>query len=74
MPSPHYLIRLTPLYRRPELLPLLKPEYVAKKIVHAIRTNKEMVMLPRFTQLAPFVRALCPVSIQDEMNVWLGSS
>jgi len=40
------------------LLPILPPEYVAKKIVTAIRRNRRRLVLPRFVYVAPALRLL----------------
>ncbi len=44
------------------LLPILEPEYVARRIVRAIRRDRRRLVLPRFALVAPPLRALPPVA------------
>lgn len=44
--------------RFPWLLPILSPEYVAKKIVKAIERNQRRLVMPRFVYIAPLLRLL----------------
>uniref|UniRef100_A0A914VE52 Epidermal retinol dehydrogenase 2 n=1 Tax=Plectus sambesii TaxID=2011161 RepID=A0A914VE52_9BILA len=46
----------------PNLLPLLKPEYVVDRIMEAILTNAPMLMLPRFAYFVAFFKGLLPVN------------
>ena len=50
--------------RIPFLLPVLKPEYVSKKIVRAIGKNQKQLLLPRMLYTIPLLRLL-PVSTFD---------
>ena len=51
----------------PALLPILKPETVADKIVEAIKAGKERLVLPPFAALAGFI-ANAPVPIADRVE------
>lgn len=42
------------------LLPLLKPEYVARRILGAVEANRARLVMPRFLLLLPLVRLLPP--------------
>lgn len=39
-------------FRWPHLLPILDPEYVAEKIITAVRQNQEVLLIPRFFYVA----------------------
>ncbi|MBQ5779891.1 MAG: BspA family leucine-rich repeat surface protein, partial [Aeriscardovia sp.] len=51
----------------PSLLPILKPESVADKIVEAINKGKERLILPPFAGLAGFI-ANSPVFLADRIE------
>ncbi|NXL45784.1 RDHE2 dehydrogenase, partial [Podilymbus podiceps] len=44
----------------PRLLPVLEPEYVAEKIMTAIRRNQEILLLPHCLSLAFAIRSMIP--------------
>ncbi|XP_066508609.1 epidermal retinol dehydrogenase 2-like [Hoplias malabaricus] len=44
----------------PRLLPLLEPDYVAKKIVNAIQTNQTFLYVPRSVYLLMILKSLVP--------------
>ncbi len=48
--------------RFPWLLPILEPEYVARRIVRAIRRDRRRLILPRFALVAPPLKALPPAA------------
>ncbi|XP_010003749.1 PREDICTED: epidermal retinol dehydrogenase 2-like, partial [Chaetura pelagica] len=56
----------------PSLLPLLDPEYVAEKIVTAIRQDQEILVLPRFGYLVMFLKSILPVKIGILLADYLG--
>lgn len=56
----------------PKLLPMLEPEYVAMKIMRAIRCNQDMLCIPVAIHLAFFARALLPTPVLDEVGKFLG--
>lgn len=58
----------------PIILPILKPDYVAEQIVHAVRINKAVLMMPRFSLLSHLFRALLPVQLFDEAVELTGAS
>ncbi|NXK38155.1 RDHE2 dehydrogenase, partial [Piprites chloris] len=45
----------------PRVLPLLDPEYVAEKIVTAVRQNQEIVLIPRILYLLFALKGILPV-------------
>ncbi|NXA70749.1 RDHE2 dehydrogenase, partial [Mohoua ochrocephala] len=45
----------------PHVLPILDPEYVAEKIITAIRQNQEMLLIPRILYALYFLKGLLPV-------------
>ncbi len=55
--------------RFPLLMPILDPAYVADSIVHAVRTNTAVLVLPRFCYLAPLLRFLLPTRLFDAAAV-----
>ena len=57
--------------RFPLLLPILKPEYVADKIIAAIRHNRQRLIMPRFVMTAYLARLLPPV-VFDMIMSFLG--
>jgi all-trans-retinol dehydrogenase (NAD+) len=57
--------------RFPFLLPVLKAEYVADRIIRAIRRNKRRLMMPRIVYLLPFMRIL-PTGLFDALAGLLG--
>ncbi len=59
--------------RFPLLLPILKPEYVAKRVVRAIERGSRRVILPRFVYSAYLLR-LFPVALFDAVSDFFGIS
>ncbi|UCC73686.1 MAG: SDR family oxidoreductase [Gemmatimonadota bacterium] len=59
--------------RFPWILPILDPEYVASRIVKAIRKNRRRLLMPRFVYAALPLRIL-PVSWFDALIGFLGVS
>jgi all-trans-retinol dehydrogenase (NAD+) len=57
--------------RFPLLLPILEPEYVADKIIKAIRNNQQRLIMPRFVLATYLVRLLPPV-VFDIIMSFLG--
>ena len=57
--------------RFPFLLPIMKPEYVAGKIVKAIIFRKKLVVLPLFARTI-FLLRLFPVSVLDKVASFFG--
>ncbi|XP_030302052.1 epidermal retinol dehydrogenase 2-like [Calypte anna] len=47
----------------PTLLPVLEPEYVAEKVITAIRRDQEILMLPRIVYLLVALKSILPVKI-----------
>ena len=57
--------------RFPRLLPILKQEEVAAKVVRAVVQNQQEIMIPSMLKLVPVFRVL-PVSIFDRLAGFLG--
>jgi all-trans-retinol dehydrogenase (NAD+) len=55
------------------LLPILQPDYVARRIVAAIRRNQRRLIMPRFIY-SVFLNRLLPVSWFDALMVFFGVS
>lgn len=55
------------------LLPILEPDYVARKVVRAIERNQQRVIMPRFV-MASYLLRLLPVAWCDVLVDWLGIS
>ncbi|NXB49813.1 RDHE2 dehydrogenase, partial [Leucopsar rothschildi] len=45
----------------PNLLPVLDPEYVADRIISAVRQNQEMLVIPRILYVLHFFKSFLPV-------------
>ncbi|NXB10931.1 RDHE2 dehydrogenase, partial [Cnemophilus loriae] len=45
----------------PRVLPILDPEYVAERIITAVRQNQEMLLIPRSLYFLLFLRSFLPV-------------
>ena len=58
-------------YEPPMLTPLLKPEYVAKKIVKAVKKEKKYLKMPAVVHTIPFLRLL-PPGITDKLAEMMG--
>jgi all-trans-retinol dehydrogenase (NAD+) len=59
--------------RFPLLLPILKPEYAAKRIVRAVLRGKKRLIMPRFVYCVNLLR-LFPVGFVDAMAAFFGIS
>ena len=57
--------------RFPLLLPILTSEYVAQRIVRAIRRNKPRLVMPWLVHLIPLMRIFPPILL-DTVGGWLG--
>ena len=57
--------------RFPWILPILKPDYVARRIVTAIIRNRARLLMPRFVYVVWLVRVL-PVSVFDALTRFFG--
>lgn len=58
---------------RSRVIPILKPEYVAREIVSAIRKNRIFLYLPRWMRLVPLLRGLLPTRWFDTIGgEWVG--
>jgi len=57
--------------RFPRLLPILQPEYVARRTVRAIERNQARLIMPRFVSLVPSMRGL-PVPMMDALLDFFG--
>ena len=55
------------------LLPILEKNYVSKKIIRAIQKNKEVLIMPQFVKIIPFVRLL-PTFLMDSITELIGIS
>jgi all-trans-retinol dehydrogenase (NAD+) len=69
----------TPLFegaktRFPLLLPILEPEYVATKVLKAIKKDQPLLIMPRFTSMIFLTRGLLPVNWFDFAMDVLGIS
>lgn len=58
--------------KAPLLFPLLQPEDVANNVIKAIKTNKEILMMPDNVNLVPFLKGVFPTRIFDTVAGWLG--
>ncbi|NWI63676.1 RDHE2 dehydrogenase, partial [Todus mexicanus] len=56
----------------PTLLPTLEPEYVAEKIVTAIRRDQEILMLPRSVYVLAALKNILPVKVGVLMANYVG--
>lgn len=45
----------------PHLLPILDPEYVAERIITAVRQNQELLIIPRILYILWFLKSFLPV-------------
>ncbi|XP_048866341.1 short chain dehydrogenase/reductase family 16C, member 5a isoform X1 [Brienomyrus brachyistius] len=57
----------------PRLIPTLEPDYVAKKIINAIRTDQVYLILPRSLYLVLGMKNLLPVKLGVLLGVYLGA-
>ena len=56
------------------LLPLLEPAYVARRVVQAVRTDQEEVILPSSVKINYLFKFLLPTRIRDRILDFLGVS
>ncbi|NWY74249.1 RDHE2 dehydrogenase, partial [Erithacus rubecula] len=66
----------------PRVLPVLDPEYVADRIISAVRQNQEMLFIPRIIYVLYFLKSFLPVKatvllldyfgVLDTMNTFKG--
>jgi len=54
--------------------PMLEPEYVVSKIVNAILTNQEMLILPRFVYVAYALKGLMPIKFALKLSKFVGAT
>lgn len=58
---------------RSPVIPILKPDYVANRIVAAVRSDRILLRLPWLVNLVPLLRALLPAHWFDRIGgEWLG--
>ncbi|KAF1412832.1 Epidermal retinol dehydrogenase 2, partial [Spheniscus magellanicus] len=56
----------------PNLLPILEPEYVAEKIITAIRQEQEILLLPRSLYILLALKNILPVKISVLLSDYFG--
>ncbi|NXI51627.1 RDHE2 dehydrogenase, partial [Chloroceryle aenea] len=56
----------------PTLLPTLEPEYVAEKIITAVRRDQEILMLPRSVYLLVALKTILPVKVAVLLSRYVG--
>ncbi|XP_064242886.1 epidermal retinol dehydrogenase 2 [Passer domesticus] len=47
----------------PRMVPVLDPEYVAERIITAVRQNQEVLLIPRLAHLLCFLKSFLPVKV-----------
>jgi short-subunit dehydrogenase len=58
---------------RSPLIPILKPAYVADRIVGAVKSDRIFLRLPRLIEFVPLLRGILPVRWFDKIGgEWLG--
>ncbi|XP_053739122.1 epidermal retinol dehydrogenase 2-like [Synchiropus splendidus] len=57
----------------PRLLPILDPEYVAKKIIHAVLTDQVFLMMPRSIYLIVALKNILPLKQAVMLGQYLGA-
>ncbi|NXO96600.1 RDHE2 dehydrogenase, partial [Certhia brachydactyla] len=57
----------------PHVLPILDPEYVAERIVSAVRQNQEMLFIPRMIYVLYFFKSFLPVKATVLLLDYFGS-
>jgi all-trans-retinol dehydrogenase (NAD+) len=60
--------------RFPSILPILKPDEVADKILDAILTNQQMLILPRFAAVTFYLKNLLPIKAVLVITDFFGMS
>ena len=63
---------LDPLVRA--LMPVLEPQYVADRVVQAVKRGQEVLVMPRFAYSSHLFRAILPVFVFDWAMDLLGVS
>ncbi len=58
--------------RFPWLLPILKEDQVAERMVRAVEHNQRRVLMPRMIRVVPILREVLPLSIFDKLADALG--
>lgn len=58
--------------KSPVLLPMLQPHHVAQRVIHAIKQEEQLVILPWTVQIIFFVRFFFPTSVLDWMGKFFG--
>ncbi|NXS49510.1 RDHE2 dehydrogenase, partial [Balaeniceps rex] len=58
----------------PRMLPILQPEYVAEKIITAVRQDQELLLLPRVTYFLYVLRKILPVKAVAVLDDYLGKN
>lgn len=56
--------------RFPRLLPILRPEYVSKRILDAIEAGKSQLVMPRLVRILPILRVLPTAQFDWVMNLF----
>ena len=56
------------------LMPVLRPEYVADRVIQAVKRDQEVLVMPRFGYLSHLFRATLPVFVFDMAMDVLGVS
>ncbi|XP_068044680.1 epidermal retinol dehydrogenase 2-like [Anomalospiza imberbis] len=59
--------------KRPYILPILDPEYVAERIITAIRQNQEMLFIPRIMYVLYFLKSFLPVKVSVVLLEYFGN-
>uniref|UniRef100_A0A3Q3XHH1 Uncharacterized protein n=1 Tax=Mola mola TaxID=94237 RepID=A0A3Q3XHH1_MOLML len=57
----------------PRLLPILNPDYVAKKIIHAVLTDQVYLLLPRSMYLIAALKNIMPMKLGILLGQYLGA-
>ncbi|NXC63624.1 RDHE2 dehydrogenase, partial [Aleadryas rufinucha] len=57
----------------PSVLPILDPNYVAERIITAVRQNQEMLMMPRIIYVLYFLRSFLPMKATVLLLDYFGS-
>ncbi|KAM4907533.1 epidermal retinol dehydrogenase 2-like [Sylvia borin] len=56
----------------PHMLPILDPEYVAERIINAVRQNQEMLIIPRIFYFIFFLKSFLPVKATVLLSDYFG--
>ncbi|GFR75629.1 epidermal retinol dehydrogenase 2-like [Elysia marginata] len=59
-------------YRFPLIIPVLKPPYVADRIIGAVLTDQSFLCMPRIMHLMIFIKGFLPVTVVDAMGEFMG--